>query len=41
MLRIYGSASCDITYETGIHELLRVLASISCDITYETKRTTC
>ena len=41
MLWALGSASCDITHETGGYDLLRALGSASCDITDETGGTIC
>ena len=40
LLRALGSASLDITEETGVYDLLRALGSAFCDITHETGGTT-
>ena len=41
MLRALGSASCDITHETGGYEMLRALGSASCDIAHDARGTIC
>ena len=40
LLRALGSATCDITHETGVRFVTGIELS-SCDITYETGGTTC
>ena len=40
LLRALGSATCDITHETGVRFVTGIGLS-SCDITYETGGTTC